>query len=68
MHGQLRNPTWTIVESTISPGDTSFTVVEPVDWKAGEVIAVAATGFDHRESEQMTIESVSADGLTITVS
>ena len=50
MHGKERTPTWTQVLSTISPGSVSFEVIEPVDWVAGEKIAVAATEFDHYET------------------
>ena len=35
MHGKLRAVTWTLVNSTISPGDIKFTVITPVDWVAG---------------------------------
>jgi predicted class III extradiol MEMO1 family dioxygenase len=41
--------------------------LEAVDWQAEEIIVVASSSFDHYESEQRTIASVSADGLTITV-
>lgn len=67
MHGQVRTPTWTLVEATIEPGMTTFSVLEPVDWMPGEKIAVAATGFDHYETEERTIASVSADKMTLTV-
>lgn len=44
--------TWTQVESTIEVGDNSFTVLHNVDdWLPGEKIAVAATTFDHYETE-----------------
>ena len=67
MHGIERNPTWTELADTIEPGMTSFSVLEPVDWQEGEKIAIAASGFDHYETEWMTIASVSADKTTITV-
>ncbi len=34
MHGKERK-TWTEVQSTISVGATTFSVIEPVDWVAG---------------------------------
>lgn len=49
MHGKIRK-TWTLVTQTISPGNLSFTVNEPVDWVNGDRIAVAATSFDHYET------------------
>ena len=51
MQGKVRQPTWTTVAATISPGDSSFTVSEDVDWIAGEVIVVASTSYDHNEAE-----------------
>lgn len=50
MHGKERTKTWTLVASTINPGDTTFDVLETVDWVAGQKIAVAATGFDHYQT------------------
>jgi hypothetical protein len=47
MHGVERTPTWTQLASTIMPQATSLTVIEPVDWKVGEKIAVAASSFNH---------------------
>lgn len=35
MHGKERTKTWTLVASTINPGDTTFDVLETVDWVAG---------------------------------
>lgn len=67
MHGQVRTPTWTMLESTISPGDVTFDVLVPVDWVAGEHIVIAGTGFDHYESEEMVIASVAANKTQITV-
>lgn len=46
MHGRVRK-TWTQVESTILPGAITFKVIQPVDWVAGQKIAVAATSYDH---------------------
>lgn len=42
-----------------------MTVSESIDWKVGETIAVAATGFNHQESEKRIITAIS--GQTITV-
>ena len=66
MYGKERTKTWTTLAATISVGDTSFTVNEPVDWVAGEEIVVASTDFDHNHAERRTITSVS--GTTVTVS
>lgn len=51
MHGQKRKPTWTLIKNTINPGETQFETVEDIDWKSGEVIAVASTSYEHNEAE-----------------
>jgi hypothetical protein len=45
MHGIKRQPNWTELDTTVLPGDTKMTLWEPVDWKTGELVAVAATGY-----------------------
>lgn len=67
MNGIPRTPTWTEVAATIDAGATTLTVMEPVDWVAGERIVVSSTTFDIYEAEERTIASVSADNQTITV-
>jgi hypothetical protein len=60
-------PTWTELTATISPGGVTLNLLDPVDWKVGETIAVAASGFDHFESEERVISTVSADKKVLTV-
>ena len=48
MYGTPRITTWTTISATILPGNTSFTVSDDIDWKAGEEIAVASTSFVHQ--------------------
>lgn len=55
MHGKPKDKTWTLVENTIDVNTKTFTVVEAVDWEAGDKIAVASTTFDHYEAEYRTI-------------
>ena len=50
MHGIPRVPTWTDLDATISPGQTTVKLTQAVDWNVGESIAVAASGFNHYES------------------
>lgn len=50
MNGKVRTPTWTQLLSTISPGDTTFEVLEPVDWVAGEKIVISSTSFNSYEA------------------
>jgi hypothetical protein len=51
MHGIVRNPTWTDLNATIMPGTNVLSLNEPVDWLPGESIVVAASSFNHYESE-----------------
>ena len=45
MHG-VPKLSWTELESTISWGESSLTLVEVVDWEAGDVIMVTSTGYN----------------------
>lgn len=67
MHGIPRVPTWTDLDATISPGQTTVKLTQAVDWNVGETIAVAASGFNHYESQDRVIASKSADNKTLTV-
>jgi hypothetical protein len=66
MHGQKRKPTWTLIKSTINPGENKFETVEDIDWKAGESVVIASTSYDHNEAEEMLIASVSGRIVTTT--
>ena len=65
MYGKERTKTWTTISSTISPGDTQFTVSEPVDWQVGEEVVIASTDFDHNHAERRTITAVSSQTFTV---
>lgn len=58
MHGIPRTPTWTMLDSTAAPGSSTITLIEAVDWKVGEVIAIAPTGYTNKETEQRTITAI----------
>ena len=55
MHGVKREPTWTVLESTVEAGGTKITLREKVDWKVGEQIGIASTDFDGRQGEKRRI-------------
>jgi len=67
MHGIPRTPTWTFLETTATAGSSTIILQVPVDWKAGELIAIASTGYDGRDAEKVEILSVAADKKTITL-
>lgn len=57
-HGVPRIPTWTNLSTTAQPGDITITLNHPVDWKAGEEIVIAPTGYNNYEAEARLIMSV----------
>lgn len=46
------------MDTTAEAGSNQITLAEAVDWKAGEQIVIAPTGFEGREGEKRTIKSV----------
>lgn len=64
MHGIERNLVWTRLAHTADVGATSITLIEEVDWVAGEEIAIAGTGWHNDDHEIRTITS--SDGFTLT--
>ena len=67
MHGVTRDVTWTKLGETVEPGATVITLIEEVDWVAGEQIMIASTSFNGREGEQRTIIAVGDDKKTLTL-
>ena len=51
MHGPVRTPTWTMLESTVEANSTVITLQVAVDWQVGEQIAIASTDYDARQGE-----------------
>jgi len=46
------------MDTTANAGDNKITIFEPVDWKAGEEIVIAPSGYYNWEAEQFTIKSI----------
>lgn len=65
LHGQHRT-SWVALGATAAPGHGTIRLAQPVDWRAGERIAVAS-GHDHSLVEERTIREVGADCLTLTL-
>jgi cell migration-inducing and hyaluronan-binding protein len=53
LHGIPRHPTWTSLDTTSEIGLNTITLIEAVDWKVGERIIVAPTGYYNTEAEEM---------------
>jgi cell migration-inducing and hyaluronan-binding protein len=58
LHGN-RKDSWTKLAKTAAAGSSTIEVLNPGDWKKGDVIVVASTDFDPHQAEKRTISSVS---------
>ena len=73
LHGAPRAYVNTRLSATVMPGDTTLTVVDPVDWQAGnDTIVVSSTEYDTTQSETFSITAISYSSdrksATLTVS
>ena len=55
-----------MLDVTVNPGDSQLTTLLQTNWVIGDHLVIAATGFNHREAEEVVITAVS--GKTITFS
>ena len=67
MHGPVRTPPWTMLETTANVGSDTITLQEEVDWQVGEQIAIASTSLLSREAEQRTIIAVDSTKRILTL-
>ena len=67
IHGAPKTPSWTLLADTANPGDTTITLQQSVNWKAGDKIVIATTTYSLENTEVMTIASVNAQGTAITL-
>ncbi|MGL4576086.1 MAG: G8 domain-containing protein [Burkholderiaceae bacterium] len=58
---------WTKLGATATPGATQIKLMEAVDWRVGERIAIGSTALDPYQSTERAITAVSADRLTVTL-
>ena len=63
LHGEGRT-SWVPLGASTAPGHDTLHLAHPVDWRAGERIAIAS-GADHSLLEERTIEDMGADCLTV---
>lgn len=64
MWGETRTA-WTHLEGTAQAGADRITLAAPVDWRVGERVVLAPSGFDPREAEDRAITAVSGRTLTL---
>ena len=67
LHGAEVNVTWTRLDVTASPGDTTITVQEPVPWEIGGKVVIASTSYDYRENEEVEITGIDSTGTILTI-
>lgn len=67
IHGTPSSLTWTHLSQTVEAGKLTIHLKDAVDWKAGDQIVIAPTSYEATEAEQKTIDTISADGKTITL-
>lgn len=58
IHGQIRDPYWTVMETTAKKDDLKITLTRSVDWKVGEQIAIAPSSFNPHEAEKRWIVAI----------
>lgn len=65
LHGLNRSDSWTNLDSAVTAGANSITLIKSVDWQAGEKIMITSTSFSRSEAEERTISATSdANGKT----
>eukprot|EP00968_Pinguiococcus_pyrenoidosus_P006935 scaffold462_cov195-Pinguiococcus_pyrenoidosus.AAC.5 len=70
IHGRPTT-SWTVLDENARQGDTSIVVKEPVNWRPGETIRIASSGWKRRqnngrgEPDVRVVDYVEADGKTV---
>jgi hypothetical protein len=66
LYGENRGRTWTKLVATSSTTSRTVQLIDAVEWKPGDVVAIASGSLNPLEAEKLTIESVAADGKSVT--
>lgn len=66
MNGAGTASAWTKLAQSALSGTNTLVLSETVDWEVGATIMVTTTSFLAHETERLTIDAISDDGLTIT--
>ena len=64
IHGQTRRA-WTRLSGTVGTGMTTITVSDEVDWRVGDRIVIAPSGFDPLQAEHRRINAIAGRTLTL---
>ncbi len=63
LHGEART-SWVPLGASTAPGHNTLRLAQPVDWRAGERIAIAS-GAEHCLLEERQVDELGADCLTV---
>jgi len=64
LHGTEKN-SWTKLATTAAAGSNTIEVLNPGDWKKGDVIVLASTDFDPHQAERRTIAAIRGNTITL---
>ncbi|XP_019729703.1 PKHD1 like 1, tandem duplicate 1 [Hippocampus comes] len=67
LYGQHHSVYHTKLATTANAGSSTLTLMEPVDWKAGDEVIISTTSYSVWETEKREIAVVSADGRVLTL-
>uniref|UniRef100_A0AAY5ETB4 Polycystic kidney and hepatic disease 1 (autosomal recessive)-like 1 n=1 Tax=Electrophorus electricus TaxID=8005 RepID=A0AAY5ETB4_ELEEL len=67
LYGMPHNVYHTKLANAAQAGSSSLSLMEAVDWQAGDDIVLSTTSYDPWQTETHTIAVVSDDGLTLTL-
>lgn len=67
VHGVERK-SWTRLGANVAANSNQITLMEPVDWKAGDEIVIVSSRTDWNEAEKRTISAVSSNSKVVTLS
>ena len=66
IHGKAKTPSWSMLEHTAYPGNTTITLQDSVNWCINDNVVIATTSYGMNESEVMTISAVNGAQITFT--
>jgi hypothetical protein len=59
IHGHRRSATsWTQIDGHLFAGETAMKLIEPVDWRVGDIIAIAPSGCRAQQTEIVEVTGV----------
>lgn len=68
LHGRVRDRTWTKLARTAEAGSSQILLARPaLSWRPGDRLVLTPTEYGPSQLEDVTIQSISADGRTVTL-